>query len=305
MRILITGGAGYVGYSLVEKLIKDAEHIHSVMIYDNLARKNYSFFTEARFNHKPIGFLQKDILDGRSLIKAFENIDCVIHLAAKVTTPYADSHSHFFDQINHWGTAQVADALEQSDVEKIIYLSSISVYGDSLNQVDETAPTHPKSFYGISKLQGEHQINRLPDHKKVYILRSANVYGYNPSYRIDAVINRFMFEANFKGRVTIDGSGEQYRSFIHVDKLASVIRDVIDSDLPPGTYNVAEHNMMINEVAREIANTYPSLEMLQSNLSMPMRNISIRFPCKIFDYLQLPSRNLSEELADFKSRFSF
>ncbi|MDH3651424.1 MAG: NAD-dependent epimerase/dehydratase [Saprospiraceae bacterium] len=305
MRILITGGAGYVGYSLVKKLIEDADAVHSVTIYDNLSRKNYSFFTEAQFNHKPIKLIHRDILDGRSLVKALENIDCVIHLAAKVTTPYSDTEAHLFDQVNHWGTAHLADILEDSPVKKVIYLSSISVYGNSVAPVDESSPTNPMSFYGISKLNGEKQINRLSENKNVYILRSANVYGYNPSYRIDAVINRFLFQANFLGRITLNGRGDQYRSFIHVNKLASAIRDVIDIDLPTGIYNIAEHNMMIKEVAEQIASLYPSLEMLQSNLNMPMRNISTILPGKIFDYISLADISFETELQNFKSQFSF
>ena len=70
MQVLITGGAGYVGYSLVKQLLEDVEEIHSITIYDNLSRKNYSFFTEAKFDHKPVKFIQGDILDGRTLSAA-------------------------------------------------------------------------------------------------------------------------------------------------------------------------------------------------------------------------------------------
>jgi UDP-glucose 4-epimerase len=104
MKILITGGAGYIGYSLVKQLLEDVEQLHSITIYDNLSRRNYSFFTEAKFDHKPIKFIHGDILDGRQLGQALQGIDCVIHLAAKVTTPFADADAHSFDQINHWGT---------------------------------------------------------------------------------------------------------------------------------------------------------------------------------------------------------
>ncbi|MDX1407557.1 MAG: NAD(P)-dependent oxidoreductase, partial [Saprospiraceae bacterium] len=137
MKVLITGGAGYIGYSLVRQLLEDVDHLHSITIYDNLSRQNYSFFTEAQFDHKPITFIHGDILDGRSLERALDGIDCVVHLAAKVTTPFADHEAHQYDQINHWGSAQVARAIECSDVRKVIYLSSISVYGSRPEPVDE------------------------------------------------------------------------------------------------------------------------------------------------------------------------
>src|SRR5690349_7434979 len=130
MNILITGGAGYIGFSVVKQLLEDVDQLHSITIYDNLSRRNYSFFTEGRFDHKPIKFIHGDILDDRMLSQALEGIDCVVHLAAKVTTPFADSDAHSFDQVNHWGTAQLAYAVEKSAVSKVFYLSSISIYGD-------------------------------------------------------------------------------------------------------------------------------------------------------------------------------
>ena len=137
MKILITGGAGYIGYSVVKQLLEDIDNVHSIAIYDNLSRRNFSFFTEAKFDHKPVKLIQGDILDGRSLQKALEGIDCVVHLAARVTTPFADADAHSFDQVNHWGTAQLAYAIEKSSVSKVIYMSSISIYGDHAVPVDE------------------------------------------------------------------------------------------------------------------------------------------------------------------------
>ena len=131
MKILITGGAGYIGYSVVKQLLEDVGNVHSIAIYDNLSRRNFSFFTEAKFDHKPVKLIQGDILDGRSLQKALEGIDCVVHLAARVTTPFADADAHSFDQVNHWGTAQLAYAIEKSSVSKVIYMSSQTIGASS------------------------------------------------------------------------------------------------------------------------------------------------------------------------------
>lgn len=306
MRVLITGGAGYIGYSLVKQLLEDADRLHSISIYDNLSRKNYAFFTEAQFDHKPVKFINGDILDGRSLQKALEGIDCVVHLAAKVTTPYADAEAHSFDQVNHWGTAQLVTAIEASpSVKKVIYLSSISIYGSAEGIMDENTEPNPRSFYGISKLDGEKQIQLLSDSREVFILRSGNVYGYNPSYRIDAVINRFMFNANFIGRIQINGSGEQLRAFIHVHKIARAIIGAIDGVFPQGTYNVVEHNLSINDVTEQVKALYPSLESIHVNYNIRMRDVRIALPCKIWNYLPLPQTSFAQELADFKAHFSF
>lgn len=306
MNILITGGAGYVGYSVVRRLLDDVDHLHSITIYDNLARKNYSFFTEARFDHKPIRFVQADILDSRSLAQALEGIDCVIHLAAKVTTPADDSDAHAFDQVNQWGTAQVAMAIERSDVKRVIYVSSIAVYGHGDEHFTEASTPRPFSVYGRSKLDGERQIGVLNSERELYVLRSANVYGYNPAYRTDAVINKFMFSANFHNRVQVYGSGEQVRSFVHVDKLAGVIVGAVDAKFEPGLYNVVEHEFSVNELADRIGRIYPGLEVIHVNHNLRPLDLKVEMPGRLnstFDCMK--GASFDEELRDFKSRFSF
>lgn len=305
MKILITGGAGYIGYSLVKQLLEDVDQLHSITIYDNLSRRNYSFFTEAKFDHKPVKLIQGDILDGRMLQQALEEADWVVHLAAKVTTPFADSDAHTFDQVNHWGSAQLAYAIEKSTVSQVINLSSISIYGDHSHPVDEDTIPNPQSFYGRSKYEGEKQINVLSHNRKVYTLRSGNVYGYNPSYRIDAVVNRLLFQANFLGKITVNGSGEQQRSFIHVDKVANAIVRIIDGNILPGTYNLVEHNLSINAIAAAIHELYPKLDIIHANHNIRMKDVLTAFPCTIWSQISLPGRSLNEELADFKSHFSF
>jgi UDP-glucose 4-epimerase len=305
MKILITGGAGYIGYSLVKHLLGDIGQLHSITIYDNLSRRNYSFFTEARFDHKPVKFIHGDILDGRTLQQALQGIDCVIHLAAKVTTPFADADAHAFDQVNHWGTAQLAYAIEKSNVSKIIYLSSISIYGDYDQPIDENTSPNPHSFYGRSKWEGEKQLRVLERDRQLYILRSGNVYGYNPSYRIDAVVNRFMFQANFLGKITVNGSGDQHRSFIHVDKVAEVIVRVADGKVQPGIYNLVEHNFSINQVTDAIKSIYPKLDIIHANYNIRMKDVITSLPCRIWNSIPLSSRTFEEELQDFKRHFSF
>lgn len=304
MRVLITGGAGYIGHSLIRRLLNSGENVHSISIYDNLSRKNYSVFTGARFDQKPVKFYHEDILDSRKLRSVVAEHDCIIHLAAKVTTPYADSEAHSYDQVNHWGTAQLAFAVEEHPVKHLIYLSSMSVYGNHEKPVNEEARLLAHSYYGISKMQGEQQIQRLKDKMPVTILRSGNVYGFNPSFRIDAVINRFLFEANYTGKIRVNGSGEQYRAFIHVDKLAHIIHEVLVRGIT-GTYNVVEHNLTIAYIVDEIKKLYSQLDVILSNHNMPMHSIRAALPCKLESVFPFPKENFEEELRLFKENFSF
>ncbi len=305
MRILITGGAGYIGMSLIHKLMKSTS-VEELVIYDNLARGNYSFFLGQVFSHPAkCRLVQGDLMDSHRLKEVLEGIDVVIHLAAKVSTPFSDKDAHAYDQVNHWGSAQLAIAIEESQVNRVIYLSSASVYGSTEIAVNEFYTPNPKTFYGISKLAGEKQIKRLSSSRDIYILRAANVYGHNPAMRIDAVINKFMFLANYRGRLTIDGDGSQYRSFIHVEKLAQIIAGLIESEAKPGVYNIAEHNLTISALVSQIKALYPELEVLSINHNMPLRTIQVNTDCKIFQHVSLPQKSLNQELQEFQQAFNF
>jgi UDP-glucose 4-epimerase len=306
MKVLITGGAGYVGQSLIQELIKLGDKITEIIIYDNLSRANYNLFFSSMLKHPQIRFVQGELLDSRKLKEEIKKAQVVYHLAAKVTTPFADVDSHYFEQINHWGTANLVEILEESPVEAFINLSSATVYGPSNEALDESAVPHPNSFYGMSKLRAEGHIKRiLSKLPKAYIIRAGNVYGYNPSMRMDAVINRFMFEANFKNRINIHGDGNQKRAFIHVNKLAEVIAQLPFVNVPNGTFNLAEHNLSVNEVSDYLKDIYPSLETLYINQHLQMVQVQLHQPCRIHEYIQFTPKEFYTELMEFKEHFSF
>lgn len=303
MNILITGGAGYIGTQLTHQLAQLAG-IESIRIYDNLSRKNYNLFTSQQYLPGNIRFIHGDLLDSRSLKQALKGVDTVIHLAAKVTTPFAHEDAHGFEQINHWGTAELCYAIEEMDVKRLVYLSSMSVYGSGEEKVSIESNTYPKTFYGISKLRGEQHVERLSDKLETYILRCANVYGYNRSLRFDAVINRFMFEANFKNRVTIHGDGKQKRPFIHVEKVAMAIEQTLMENIPPQTLNLADRNISILELTGSIKEIYPTLEFIFVDQHMQMRNLEVDLDEQNVRFT-FPQKTLKEELEEFSRHFTF
>src|SRR3954464_2173251 len=112
MKVLVTGGAGYIGTELTNALIARPD-VEEVIIYDNLSRGNYNFFLGLRLaNHTKIRFIKGELLDSRALKKVLKGVDVVYHLAAKVTTPFANADSHVYEQVNHWGTAELVYAIE-------------------------------------------------------------------------------------------------------------------------------------------------------------------------------------------------
>ncbi|MFO7978293.1 MAG: SDR family oxidoreductase [Bacteroidales bacterium] len=304
MNILITGGAGYIGNELVFELLKDPS-IERIIVYDNLGRKNHNLFLDTRYEPRKVKFIMGELLDSRKLRQVLKDIDVVYHLAAKVSTPYATEHSHVFEQINHWGTAELVYAVEESNVKKFVYLSTTSVYGASEDMITIDTPPDPKTFYGSSKLRGEAHVERLADKIDTWIIRCGNVYGYSPSVRFDAVVNRFMFEANFVGRIQITGNGKQQRAFIHVDKVVNLLGNLLRVPLPSGTYNLVEHNLSIENIAALIREIYPELDIIFVNQHLVMREIKVEHDTRLNDLLTVPEIPVKQELMNFREKFSF
>lgn len=306
MKVLITGGAGYVGTELTKTLVK-CDDVDDILIYDNLGRLNYNLFLGRRLErHEKVNFISGDILDSRKLRMVLEGVDIVYHLAARVTTPFANTDAHFHEQVNHWGTAEVVNAVEDSGVKKFIYTSSTSVYGSSKDYLNEDTIPNAKTFYGVSKLRGEEHVRRLFKKKDTYVLRCGNVYGYSKSMRFDAVINKFMFEANFNNRISIHGDGKQSRSFISVGLLADVMEKIITHKVPGGTYNLVDKNYSILDIVDALKILYPLLEFIFVNQHLSLRDLKVSPESKLRNYLNYVNDNdLKSELQEFKRRFSF
>lgn len=306
MKVLVTGGAGYIGTELISQLIANPQ-VEKVIIYDNLSRLNYNVFLGLRLQkHFKLSFVKGELLDTRALRKVLKGIDVVYHLAAKVTTPFANIDAHVYEQINHWGTAELVYAVEESDVKRFIYTSSTGVYGSSKEAVDETALPEPQSLYATSKIRGEEHVRRLSDKIDTYIMRCGNVYGYSKSMRFDAVINRFVFDANFNKMVTIRGDGKQSRAFIHVEMLSRALGNLLGSDLPSGTYNLVERNIKVIDLLDVLKELVPGLEFIFINQHLRLHELHVKPNPMVNNALQIVNnRSLKEELEEFIAKFSF
>lgn len=309
MKVLITGGAGYIGTELVKKLV-DNRSISEIIIYDNLSKGSYSFFLSQGIGGDHIRFVQADILDTRKLRKILKEVDVVYHLAARIPTPFSETDPHLFEQVNHWGTAELTYALEEIDnVQHLIHVSSISVYGSSAKgkKIGEGATPNPKTNYGISKMRGESFAERLMKAVKypVHILRVGNVYGYSNSMRFDGVINRFAFDANFTKRISIHGDGQQNRAFIHVDQLVENLAAIPFKDIPSGIYNMVDSNHSVMDIALALKDMMPELEMLFINQHLTLRDLQVDENCRIYKYLQRKPSSLKLELIEMINQFAF
>ena len=307
MRVLVTGGAGYIGSALLSRLA-NIQSVEEIRVYDNLSHGRHGVFFGATKSSKiggehKISFVRGDLLDRRTLASHLEGIDVVIHLAAKVSTPFAHGDPHSFEQVNHWGTAELSYIVEESNIAQVIYLSSAAVYGASEHPVDPQAYTKPRSWYGVSKLRGEKMLQRLSSHKKIHILRCANVYGFAPSARFEAVINRFLLQAHFERKITIQGKGEQQRAFIHIDNVISCILNLLGSPLESGVYNLVQSNRSIIDIAYALKDLYSDLEMIFVEQDMERHSLVVELSPEISDHIK--RIDFIDELKLFAQRFAF
>lgn len=306
MKVLVTGGAGYIGTELITLLIANPK-VEKVIVYDNLSRPNFNLFLGLRLQkHRKISFVKGELLDSRALKKNLKGVDVVYHMAARVTTPFANADAHAYEQVNHWGTAELVYAVEESDVKRFIYTSSTGVYGSSKIPAHEDTPPDPQTFYAVSKLRGEEHVRRLIGKIDTYIMRCGNVYGYSKSMRFDAVINKFIFEANFNKRISIQGDGRQSRTFIHIEMVAKALNNLLDADLPSDVYNVVDKNLKVVEILDAMKELIPDLEFLFINQHLRLHELNVKVNPLVTDTLKIRNtRTLKEDLQEFLTKFSF
>jgi nucleoside-diphosphate-sugar epimerase len=218
MRVLVTGGAGFIGSHIAERLIQDQ---NEVRIIDNLSsgrRENLAGFLGR------VTFVQGDIRDRGLLEKVSEGCQLIFHEAAVVSVPYSVEHPQETHDTNIQGTLNVLLAARKNQVNRVVFASSAAIYGeDPTLPKKETMRPSPISPYGVEKITGEHYLSVF--HKlygvEAVSLRYFNVFGprQDPSSPYSGVISIFVDRALTRRSPTIYGDGNQSRDFVYVSNV--------------------------------------------------------------------------------------
>ena len=238
MRILIAGGAGYVGSALIPHLLDRGYQIDVVDLF--------------WFGNKlpsDAGILEKDIFDLQ--VSDLAGYDQVIFLAGLSNDPMADFSPAKNFIFNASAPAYLAYIAKKAKVKRYIYASSCSVYGYTENELfDETCPVNSSYPYGISKLQGERAVMQMVDSDfSVIALRKGTVSGYSPRMRFDLIINT-MFKCAMKEGVIHVNDPAIWRPFLGIeDASMAYTRAVEANDSLSGIFNIASGNHTVGEVA--------------------------------------------------------
>jgi nucleoside-diphosphate-sugar epimerase len=268
-RVLVTGGAGFIGCNLVRRLLKEGAHVR---VFDNFStgkRTNLSDLqvtdsttarsapsrsleasrtrSEGASPSRRLDVFEGDLRDFALILEATKNVELVFHQAALPSVIRSVKAPNTTNDVNITGTLNLLEACKVNKVKRVIYASSSSIYGDS-----EELPKHenmipkPMSPYAVSKIAGEHYM-RVFHHLygiETVILRYFNVYGpyQDPTSEYSGVISKFINAFINKQPITVYGDGEQSRDFTYVDDVVEANILAAGAPVSGEVFNVAGGN---------------------------------------------------------------
>ncbi|BDQ31800.1 NDP-sugar dehydratase or epimerase [Nitrosopumilus zosterae] len=250
MRILVTGGAGFIGKHLVNYLLKKG---NKVTIFDNFSNSNKKSIEILQ--NEDVKIIEGDIREIEDILNAAKDQNIIIHLAAKISVEESIMNPFETFNVNVDGTKNVLEACKKNKISKLIVASSAAVYGDSLSDIKltENAKINPVSPYGESKARMEKEIIKfLTKNENIdcIILRFFNIFGIGQTSEYAGVITKFLERIKQNQALQVFGDGTQTRDFVSVNDVVSSIYDAIIFG-KSGTYNIASgKTITINELAK-------------------------------------------------------
>lgn len=281
MKVLVTGGAGYIGSVLVRQLLNKG---YSVRAFDSL-----KFGGDALYEvmlHPNFEFIKGDVRNPIEVENALKGINAVAHLAAIVGDPACKKFSDEANETNWIGSTALFEAAEKAGVERFVFASTCSNYGkmsDPDSFVTETSSLNPISLYAELKVKFENYLleKRKDSNICSTALRFSTVYGFSPRIRFDLTVNEFTRNAIVKGEQEIWGA-QFWRPYCHVDDLARSIVLVLETDkekVRSNVFNVGstEENYNKRMIIEEVQKVVPDVNVNYIEINEDPRDYRVNF----------------------------
>jgi len=280
-KILVCGGAGYIGGLTCDLLIKKG---FDVTVYDNLLYEN-------RFL-KDIPFVYGDIRDTEKLNLIAKDFDTIVLMSALVGDPACSVDPNLTEEINYTSIKNFCDVVD--DDKHLIFMSTCSVYGAQNGILNEESQTNPLSSYASTKLRAEKHIIE----KNGTVFRLGTVFGLGDTYsrlRMDLVVNVLTMKSIKDGKIIING-GEQWRPIIAVEDIAEY---VVESCIKKhkGVYILSKENVIIKELGERVCKIIPNTKIIYTEISFQdARNYRVDNKKSLTTFIYKPKITVEDEV---------
>lgn len=275
-RVLVLGGAGYLGSVLVRQLLEMGRRVR---VLDSFMFGEQAL--EAVRNHRNLEVVRGDVRDVGVVVRCMRGCDAVIHLAGIVGDPACEENKELAVEVNRAATRMLANVARECGVGRFIFASSCSVYGASDFFVNEESAVNPLSVYSETKIDSERILLGAKTEKFApTILRFSTLFGLSPRMRFDLVANLFVARAVFMGSVTVI-NGDQWRPLLHVQDAARACIANLEAEteaVSGEVFNVgaAELNLQIAELGQVVSQVIPRVE-IETMETEDRRNYRVTF----------------------------
>ena len=250
-KILVTGGAGYVGSILVPKLLNKG---YGVIVLDTL------FFTDiglkAVKGNPNLKIVEGDIRDDKALNECTAGVEAVIHLASISNDPSTDLNPRLTEEVNFEASVKLIKISKQNGAKRFINASTSSVYGiKDMPNVTEDLPLDPLTVYSRTKAETEPHVTAANDKNFTAVnIRPATVMGYSPKMRLDLTVNILTMSALTKGKITVFGGGQK-RPNIHIEDITDYYVKLLEipaEKIGGKTFNAGYENFTVSQIAEQV-----------------------------------------------------
>lgn len=279
-KVLVIGGAGYIGSVLAETLLNNGYRVRvlDLLLYGKEAAGCFNGFQLK----DALEFVRGDCRDEEMVRRALEGVDAVVHLGEIVGDPACQINEAFTIDTNYAATHMIVESCMKMSIKRFIFASSCSVYGQNDEEVTEDSPTNPVSLYARCKVESEKAILSFSNgHLGPTILRLATAHGRSYRQRLDLVVNYLTIKALAEGRIQILG-GEQWRPFVAIRDICRGVLGVLQADtqLVKGQiFNLGDsgENYQLTQIGRIIEEGVPEVKVETLKEQTDARNYRVNF----------------------------